>query len=153
MLTIYANYAPQISHYAPEIYHYASKQNNFFSSQKHIFPSNSYKTHRKVTKVKNRSKVSPISHACCTAESKMPQCRRTIDATTGLVAFGHFFLSSHVETAHAQYAQGYKITELSLHNARCFEGSINYAGIIFASLLIWHKQVMQGLATQRRQVR
>ena len=29
MLTIYANYAPQISHYAPEICHYASKQNNF----------------------------------------------------------------------------------------------------------------------------
>ena len=28
MLTIYANYDPQVSHYAPEIYHYASKQNN-----------------------------------------------------------------------------------------------------------------------------
>ena len=38
MLTIYANYAPQISHYAPEknIYH-ASKQNNLFWSEKHIF--------------------------------------------------------------------------------------------------------------------
>ena len=30
MLTIYANYAPQISHYAPEICHYASKQHNYF---------------------------------------------------------------------------------------------------------------------------
>ena len=29
MLTIHANYAPQISHYAPKICHYASKQNNF----------------------------------------------------------------------------------------------------------------------------
>ena len=29
MLTIYANYAPQISHYATEICRYASKQNNF----------------------------------------------------------------------------------------------------------------------------
>ena len=37
MLTIYANYAPQISHCAPEICHYASMQNIFFRSQKHIF--------------------------------------------------------------------------------------------------------------------
>ena len=94
MLTIYANYAPQISHYAPEICHYASKQNNFFRSQKHIFTYNSNKTHRKVTKLKNRSKVSPISHACCTAASKMPQCSLGVhhpDATTRPVAFGHCF--------------------------------------------------------------
>ena len=71
--------------------------------------------------------MSPISHACCTAESKMPQFSLGAhhpDATTGLVAFGHFFPSSHVETAHAQYARGYKITKLCRHNAQCFEGSV-----------------------------
>ena len=60
------------------------------------------------------------------------------DATTGLVAFGHFFLLSRVETVHAQYARGYKITKLCWHNAQCFEGSIMLeimAGIIFAPLL------------------
>ena len=37
MLTIYANYAP-------EICHSSSKQNNVFRSQKHIFTQNSYRT-------------------------------------------------------------------------------------------------------------
>ena len=32
--------------------------------------------------------------------------RQATSTTTGLVAFGHFFLSSHMETAHAQYARG-----------------------------------------------
>ena len=108
MLTIYANYTPQISHYAQEIYHYASKQNNFFRSQKHIFPQNSYKTHRKVTKLKNRSKVSPISHAYCTAESKMPQCSTILTLQPGSLRSAIFFPSSHVETAHAQYARATK---------------------------------------------
>ena len=98
-----------------------------FLGHKNTFP------HRTVTKHIERLQnsrieaVSPISHACCTAVSKMPQWSlgaHDPDATTGLVAFGHFFLSSHVETAHAHYARGYKITELCRHNARCFEGSI-----------------------------
>ena len=124
---INANYAPQISHYAPEIYHYASYQNNLIG-QKNTFSHRTVKKHnRKVTQLKKRSKVSPISHACCTAVSKVPQCSLGAhhpDATTGPVAFSHFFLSSHVETAHAEYARGYKITELCRHNARCFEGLI-----------------------------
>ena len=37
MLTIYANYAPQISHYTPEICHYASRQNIIFLGHKTHF--------------------------------------------------------------------------------------------------------------------
>ena len=71
MLTISANYAPQISHYAPEICHYASKQNNFFVTKTHFHIE--VIKHIEVTKLKIRSKVSLISHACCTAASKMGQ--------------------------------------------------------------------------------
>ena len=32
--------------------------------------------------------------------------RQATSTTTGLNAFGHFFLSSHMKTAHAQYTRG-----------------------------------------------
>ena len=91
------------------ICHYASKQNNFLG-HKNTFSHRTVTKHiyRKVTKLKNRSKVSLISHACCTV-SKMPQCNLGVHhpgATTELVVFGHFFPSKSRETAHVQYVWG-----------------------------------------------
>ena len=43
-----------------------------------------------------------------TVVNLVPEAKRQATSTctkTGLVTFGHFFLSSHVETAHEQYAQ------------------------------------------------
>ena len=52
---IYNSYAPHLSHYAQRICHYAFEQNESLCSQKHL-------------KLKN-SKVSLLSHACCTEAS------------------------------------------------------------------------------------
>ena len=113
MFTIYANYAPQISHYAPEIYHYASKQDNFFRSQKHIFTSKQLQNTYKTGPARTLGGIFPqvfnvfsIAQDCDESCARSCAIRQATGTTTGLVAFGHFFLSSHMEIAHAQYTRG-----------------------------------------------
>ena len=72
-------------------------------------------SHRTVTKHTERlqnsrteaSSSSTSSLSLETVVNLVPEAiKQATSTTTELVAFGHFFLSSHVETAHAQYARG-----------------------------------------------
>ena len=120
MLTIYASYAP-------EICDYASKQNNFLG-HKNTF------SHRTVTKHIERLQNSRIEAKCHQLVTLVvlqhQRCLNVVLECTiltlqpGPLRSAIVFLSGHMETAHAQYAQGYKITKLCWHNAQCFEGSI-----------------------------
>ena len=99
MLTIYANYAPQISHYAPEICHYASKQ-NYFSRLVNRYTQ--YALWLSTGPARTLGGIFPrVFNVFSIARvvNLVPEAK----ATSTTIGLG---LSTHIETAHAQYAQG-----------------------------------------------
>ena len=133
MLTIYAYYAPQISHYARETCHYASKLNHFFKSQtvgNDRPPSFSrqmqYALRLSTGPAPTLGGIFPrVFNVFTIARDLLKSCarsyaiRQATSTTTGLVV-----IESRGNCACAIRTGLKKITELCRHNARCFEVSI-----------------------------